>query len=58
VFDSTYNIDGFGSKLFMPLAASYNIEQCEVNNLIAIEIRNDNVTFTETFYNSNTVTNG
>lgn len=55
-FGNTYNIDGFGNILFMPLGASYNIEQCQVNNLVAIEIRNDLVSLTEKYYNSNTVT--
>lgn len=54
-FDGLYNIDGFAGAYFLSLGASYNIEQCQVNNLVAIEIRNDNVTFTEKYYNSNTV---
>lgn len=52
-FDNLYNIQPFGSSFFLPLNASYNIEKCQVNNLVAIEIRNDFVALTEKYYNSN-----
>lgn len=52
-FDSTFMVDSMGTSIFLPLNASYDTEKCQVNGLVAIEIRNDNVTFTETYYNSN-----
>lgn len=52
-FDSTYFVDSMNTAVFLPLNASYDTEKCQVNGLVAIEIRNDNVTFTETYYNSN-----
>lgn len=52
-FDSTFMVDSMGTSLFLPLNASYDTEKCQVNGLVAIEIRNDNVTFTEQYYNSN-----
>lgn len=52
-FDELYYIDGFGSSVFLPLNASYNTETREVNNLVAIEIRNDNIDLSEKYYGSN-----
>lgn len=52
-FDELYYIDGFGSSVFLPLNAAYNTETREVNNLVAIEIRNDNIDLSEKYYGSN-----
>ncbi|WP_157740804.1 hypothetical protein [Mucilaginibacter xinganensis] len=52
-FDSTYLIDSMGTSLFLPLNASYDTEKCQVNGLVAIEIRNDAIELTEKYYNSN-----
>jgi len=52
-FDSTFMADSFNSTLFLPLNASYATEKCQVNGLVAIEIRNDFVDLTEIYYNSN-----
>lgn len=52
-FDSTFMADSFNSTLFLPLNASYSTEKCQVNGLVAIEIRNDFVDLTEIYYNSN-----
>lgn len=52
-FDEVYMIDSFDSLKFLGLNAKYNIEKCEVF-LIAMESRSDNnVIFTEKYYNSN-----
>lgn len=52
-FDSIYMVDSLGTSLFLPLNASYDTEKCQVNGLVAIEIRNDFVNLTEIYYNSN-----
>lgn len=52
-FDSTYFVDSLATSFFLPLNASYDTEKCTVSGLVAIEIRNDNVTFTETYFSSN-----
>lgn len=52
-FDQMYTIDSFGDTKFMPLNATYDTEAGIVNNLIAIECKNDNAIFTEKFYGSN-----
>jgi hypothetical protein len=51
-FDEIYNIDTLGLSKFMPLNASYDIENSKCT-LVAMECRNDNVTLTEKFYSSN-----
>ncbi len=52
-FDQVYTIDTFGGVKFLPMNAKYNIEKCQVNNLVAMECRNDNLIFTEKYYSSN-----
>lgn len=52
-FDSTFLVDSMGTSLFLPLNASYDTEKCQVNGLVAIEIRNDFVNLSEKYYNSN-----
>lgn len=54
-FDSTFMVDTFNTALFLPLNASYDTEKCQVNGLVVIEIRNDVVSLTEKYYNSNDV---
>lgn len=52
-FDSTFLVDTMSTSIFLPLNASYDTEKCQVNGLVAIEIRNDLVNLTEKYYNSN-----
>lgn len=52
-FDELYLIDSFGSSVFLPMNASYNTETCQVNGLVAMECRNDNITLEEKYYSSN-----
>lgn len=52
-FDSLFLIDSMNTAKFMPINASYNTEKCQVNNLVAIESRNDFVSLTETYYSNN-----
>ena len=52
-FDSVFMVDSMNTSLFLPLNASYDTEKCQVNGLVAIEIRNDFVELTEKYYNSN-----
>lgn len=51
-FDEIYTIDSLGQSKFLPLNSNYNIEKAIVS-LVAMECRNDNVTLTEKYYNSN-----
>lgn len=51
-FDEIYTIDSLGMVKFLPLNASYNVEKCECS-IVAMESRNDLLTLTETYYNSN-----
>jgi len=52
-FDSTFLADSMGTSLFLPLNASYDTEKCQINGLVAIEIRNDFVDLSEKYYSSN-----
>lgn len=52
-FDELYYIDGFGASIFLPLNGSYNTETGQVNGLVAIECRNDDIELTEKYYGSN-----
>lgn len=51
-FDEIYTIDTLGQSKFLPLNSNYNIEKGIVS-IVAMELRNDNVTLTEKYYNSN-----
>lgn len=52
-FDNTFLVDSMGTSLFLPLNASYDTEKCQVNGLVAIEVRNDFIGLDEKYYNSN-----
>lgn len=52
-FDEIYEIDMLSGLKFLPLNAQYNTETAEVNNLVAIECRNDSVLLGEKIYGTN-----